>query len=131
MKILIIEDYQPSALVTSMYLEHCGYECEIAENGIKALEKFKEGKYFAVLMDIKMGEFDGYKTTHAFRQYENETAQPPVKIIGVTGLDSPQDKKKCMDAGMNDYLCKPFDFCELREKLAAEGNPTLIKCSFD
>jgi CheY-like chemotaxis protein len=117
MKVLIIEDYQPTATVTKMYLEHCGYDCDVAKSGLEALKKFQKETYYAVLMDVKMGDFDGYQTTEAIREYEQATSKIPVKIIGVTGLSHARDKQKCLDIGMDDYLCKPYDLSDLREKL--------------
>lgn len=117
MRILIIEDYTPSATVTSMYLEHCGFKCDILSNGRQALERIKAETYQAVLMDVRMRDFDGYQTTQAIRAYEKESGRHPIKIIAVTGLSHAKDKEKCLTSGMDDFLAKPFDLTVLKEKL--------------
>jgi CheY-like chemotaxis protein len=116
-RILLVEDYAPNVMVTGMYLEQFGFEYDVAGTGKEALEMYKKGKYHAILMDIQMHDIDGYRTTEEIRKYERESGLNPIKIIGVTAHALPADRERCLAAGMNDYLSKPFNPEDLRKKL--------------
>lgn len=118
-KILIVEDYHPNAVVAGSFLEEFGYKYDVVENGQQAIQKIMEGPYSIVLMDVQMPGMDGYEATRAIRKYEAERGNiKPVKIIGLTAHATLKDKEKCLSAGMNDYLSKPFDPKKLRQKLS-------------
>ena len=117
--VLLVDDYAPTVMVASIYLEQFGFECDTAENGLIAVEKAKERKYYAILMDVQMREMDGYQATRAIRRLEQETQAPRTRIIGMTAHTQAGDRQKCIDAGMDDYLAKPYDLDELRKKLAS------------
>jgi CheY-like chemotaxis protein len=116
--VLLVDDYAPNVMVASIYLEQFGFECDVAENGLIALEKVKKRKYHAILMDVQMRELDGYQATRAIRQYEKETGVPRTRIIGMTAHALVGDRQKCIDAGMDDYLAKPYHLEDLKDKLA-------------
>ncbi len=116
--VLLVEDYQPNALVAGLYLEQFGFNHDVAENGIIALEKVREKDYHAILMDVQMHGLDGYQTTQEIRKFERETHKPRIKIIGMTAHALPGDRERCIEAGMDDYLSKPFNPDDLREKLS-------------
>lgn len=116
--VLLVEDYQPNALVAGLYLEQFGFRHDVAENGMKALQKMKERDYHAVLMDVQMHGLDGYQTTREIRKFEKEMHKQRVRIIGMTAHALPGDREKCLEAGMDDYLTKPFKPEDLREKLS-------------
>lgn len=117
-RVLLVEDYQPNALVAGLYLEQFGFMHDVAENGTKALQKMKERDYHAILMDVQMHGLDGYQTTREIRKFEKETHKQRVRIIGMTAHALPGDREKCLEAGMDDYLTKPFKPEDLREKLS-------------
>ncbi len=118
-RILLVEDYAPNALVAGVFLEQFGYEYDTAENGLIALEKFGRQPYYAILMDVQMQVMDGYQATRAIRKIERETGQKRIKIIGMTAYALPADRDRCLEAGMDDYLAKPFRPEDLRKKLDA------------
>ena len=118
-RVLLVEDYHPNALVAGIYLEKFGYNYDLAENGMTALAKIKETEYHAILMDVQMYGLDGYQTTKAVRKFEKETRRARVKIIGMTAHALPGDRDKCIESGMDDYISKPFNPGDLKEKLAA------------
>ncbi|MDB5478568.1 MAG: signal transduction histidine kinase [Alphaproteobacteria bacterium] len=118
--ILLVEDYKPNALVAENYLDQFGFQHDLAENGMIALDKVKQKKYDVILMDIQMPELDGYETTRAIRAYERENSvSKPIRIIGVTAHAQVDDREKCLVAGMDDYISKPFDHHKLKEKIDA------------
>lgn len=118
-RVLIVEDYAPNAMVAAEFIEQFGFSYDVAENGFKAIKEFKQKEYFAILMDIQMHDLDGYGTTQRIREYERQAGLEPTKIIGVTAHAMPGDREKCLEAGMDDYLAKPFTPEDLRAKLAA------------
>lgn len=117
--VLLVEDYQPNALVAGLYLEQFGFNHDVAENGLTAIEKFKQKEYHAILMDVQMHGLDGYQTTQEIRKFEKSAHKKRIKIIGMTAHALPGDKERCLEAGMDDYLPKPFNPEELRAKLTA------------
>ena len=83
----------------------------IAENGLIALEKFKEYGYDLVLMDIQMPVMNGLDAAKKIRDFSN------VPIIALTANSTKQEQDKCFEIGMNDYLAKPFKPQDLYAKI--------------
>ncbi len=115
--ILLVEDYQPNILIVSTLLSGYGYDYDVAQNGIEAVEKFEKGCYDAIIMDVQMQGMDGYEATRRIRATEKERAHPPLPIIAMTAHALPGDREKCLDAGMSDYISKPFNAADLKNKL--------------
>ena len=120
-KILLVEDYYPNAVVAGAFLERLGYSYDLVDNGRTAVEMARDNNYRAVLMDIQMHEMDGYQATREIRLHEQRDAKSPVRIIGLTAHALPGDREKCLAAGMNDYLSKPFTMEGLKEKLVVKA----------
>jgi signal transduction histidine kinase/CheY-like chemotaxis protein len=120
-RILIVEDYHPNVIVAATYLEEFGFSYDVAEDGYKALEKIKQRPYPIILMDIQMHGLDGYDTTQAIRKLEQEKGYSRATIIGITAHALAHDKKKCLDAGMDDYIAKPYKAEDLQRKLMASA----------
>lgn len=118
--ILLVEDYPPNVMVASHMLEGMGYECETANCGEEALAKIRANrdKYMAVLMDVQMPDIDGYTVTQIIRQEEAEQHLPHLSIIAMTALALRGDAERCLTAGMDHYLSKPFKIDELQSKLS-------------
>jgi len=118
-KILLVEDYSANVLVATTLLEGLGHGCDVARNGIEALEKIKDPKnrYDLILMDVEMPELDGYSTTRILRREENKNGRKRIPVIGVTAHVLAGDREKCIEAGMDDYLTKPFDPDKLKQKI--------------
>ncbi len=115
--ILLVEDYEPNVLVATSMFNNFGYRYEVARNGQEAAERFATGKYSIVLMDVEMPLMDGYATTRHIRGIEKSTASPPVAIIAMTAHAMKGDREKCMAAGMDDYIAKPFSPHQLQAVL--------------
>ncbi|MDB5491391.1 MAG: hypothetical protein JWO78_1240 [Micavibrio sp.] len=115
--ILLVEDYEPNILVAESILEEFGYRSVSAINGHEALEKFRAEKFDLILMDIQMPGMDGLEATRLIREYEQANALHRIPIIGVTAHALTGDRDRCLQAGMDDYIAKPFNTSELSEVL--------------
>lgn len=119
-KVLIVEDFEPNALVASSFIEEFGYTYDIAKNGHEALSCIRNhNSYFAILMDVQMHGMNGFEATKAIRKYEADNGKPRHFIIGMTAHALAGDRERCYDAGMDDYIPKPFNPKELKSKLIA------------
>jgi len=109
LNILLAEDNMVNQKVASIHLQKMGHNVIVANNGKLAIEKFKENSYDIVLMDVQMPEMDGFESTKRIRQFEKEQKiQDKTPIIAMTANAMRGDKEKCIMAGMDDYISKPF-----------------------
>ncbi len=116
--VLLVEDYAANIMVATVLLQQLGCTYSLAENGMQALEKVKAENFDIVLMDVQMPLMDGFETTNQIRIWEKKNNKYPLPIIGITAHVLAGDREKCIDAGMNDYIAKPFQVTELKEKIA-------------
>jgi signal transduction histidine kinase len=101
---LLVEDNPLNQLVMSHTLDKLGFAYKVAENGIEALTLLEEENFSLVLMDCQMPMLDGYGTTQRIRKEKGNK----LPIIAITANALSTDREKCLKAGMNDYLSKPF-----------------------
>ena len=124
--ILMLEDSKYNAFVIQTYLN--GTPCTLTqcENGKDGLDKFKEGGWDLVLMDIQMPVMDGFEATKAIREWEQENGLPPVPIVAMTAYALNEDAIRCLEAGADLHLPKPVKKSALFESirtLAAGRSP--------
>ena len=108
-RILLVEDYAPNVLVAGTFLEEFGYDHDVAANGTQAVAMVKAGNYAAALMDVQMHGMNGLEATFLIREAERETGGPRLPIIGMTAHALTGDREKCLAAGMDEYISKPFN----------------------
>lgn len=111
-KILICEDYEGNIVYLETLLDELGYDFVIAKNGKEGLDEWKEKAFDVVLMDVQMPVMDGFQTTKAIRNLEEEEKIDDDKksfIVGMTAHALVADEDKCISVGMNDYISKPID----------------------
>lgn len=118
LKILVVEDNLLNASLVKLMLERDGCAVECAGNGNHALEMMRTGSWHAVLMDCQMPEMDGYATTRRWRHIETMERRMRLPILALTAHAMADDRKKCLDAGMDDYLTKPVKLDSLRAVLS-------------
>ena len=119
--VLIAEDNAVNSEIVKRMLEKKGLKCTVTVNGLLALDNFRcsrEGKYDAVLMDIRMPVMDGLQSTRAIRSLSREDAKR-IPIIALTANAFDEDVKKCLDAGMDAHIAKPVEPQKLYEILAS------------
>jgi CheY-like chemotaxis protein len=118
-RVLLVEDNPVNLTVSREMLEILGYTVDVAENGLEAVEAFNSRHYDIIAMDCQLPEMDGYEATRTIRDTER-TRHPktlPTPIVALTAHAMQGDRKRCLDAGMNDYLSKPFTLEQLGEIL--------------
>ena len=104
--ILVVEDNRVNQLLARKQLEVLGFRADVADNGIVALEAIERKNYDLILMDCQMPELDGYEVTRRIRRRQRGNWQVP--IVALTAHAMKGDREKCLAAGMNDYISKPF-----------------------
>ncbi len=115
-RVLIAEDADINQLVIRKHMQKLGFDADFADNGKLALEKLRSKKYDIVLMDMQMPVMDGYQ---AIKSIRNDFAEPVknIPIISITASVMREASGKCLDAGANDYMPKPYDVAELKTKM--------------
>jgi|GEM_PF-2890438 len=111
-KILLVEDDRVNQMVATKMLHKLGYQVETANNGLEAIEQIKRHDFDLVFMDMQMPVMDGIEAT---RQIRNDN--PDLTIVAMTANAMEQDKEKCLNAGMNDYVTKPVKIEIIRSVL--------------
>ncbi len=114
--ILLAEDNPINQMVAQHQLEDLGTQVDIAENGNEVLEAMAQKQYDLILMDCQMPDMDGYETTRQIRQQESESGYR-IPIVALTAHAFGHDRERCMAAGMDDYLSKPYDRRDLANVL--------------
>jgi len=118
-RILLVEDNPVNQMFAKRVLERAHYDVAIASNGLEALSLIPAGSFDLILMDCQMPEMDGLEATRRIRQLGGAFATLP--IIGLTANAMEEDRERCLNAGMTDYLAKPFYPADLKEKLQTWG----------
>ncbi len=118
-KILLAEDNVINQKVAILMLRKFDQTIELAENGLVAVEKFKNDHYDLVLMDLHMPELDGLEATRKIREIETNEQRPvKAKIIAMTASSVQDERENCIRAGMDGYLTKPFRNDDVKALLA-------------
>jgi signal transduction histidine kinase/CheY-like chemotaxis protein len=117
-RILLAEDNTTNQEVTKAMLRGLGLSLDVAANGREALEAWASSSYDLILMDCQMPEMDGFQTTRIIREREagNEDGRH-IPIVAITASVLPDERKACLESGMDDVLTKPFRRMELLDLL--------------
>jgi PAS domain S-box-containing protein len=122
-KVLVVEDIVLNQLLMKTLLDDFGFERDIADNGIVAIEKLRNKTYDVILMDLQMPEMNGFEAT----DYIRNIMQLDVPIIALTADVTTVDLAKCKAVGMNDYIAKPVDERILYSKIVGFAKKTELQ----
>lgn len=114
LRILVIDDVEDLAKVTSMLLSIKGYQVDICTSGIEGVKAVEQSKPSVVLCDIGMPGLDGYQTAQLMRQGEWGRK---VILIALSGYAQPDDVQKAKEAGFDTHLAKPVDIDQLQSAI--------------
>ncbi|MBQ4834989.1 MULTISPECIES: response regulator [Pseudoalteromonas] len=114
-KLLLVEDNPINQIVAMQILAKTGGEISKANDGLQALDALKTQQYDIVLMDCQMPNMDGFECTRSIRRHPEEYGRP--YIMAITANAFSEDRAKCLQAGMDDFIAKPIESAELFERL--------------
>ncbi|HEY4162273.1 MAG TPA: response regulator, partial [Dongiaceae bacterium] len=117
LRVLVVEDNQVNQLLVTTILAKAGMRSEVAANGLEAVQAAHNRNFDIILMDMQMPEMDGLEATRRIRQLGPSGRAVP--IIAMTANAMQEDRRRCLEASMNDFVSKPIDSAELLRKIAA------------
>lgn len=121
-KILVVDDDDTNRLVVRVLMERRGYCIVEASSGEHALELIKVDDFDLILMDLSMPGMDGFETTRRLRA--ESTIELDLPIFALTAHSGSKDVERCLNAGMNGMLPKPFDSHRADQLLSLMDSPT-------
>lgn len=116
-KVLIVEDMKMNLMLIKKVLGKFGLQIQEALNGKEAVDKIQEQDFDIIFMDCQMPEMDGFEATLKIRKFEKKNSKPGIPIVALTADAMVGDREKCLAAGMNDYINKPFKEIEIANAL--------------
>ncbi|HSW32890.1 MAG TPA: response regulator, partial [Steroidobacteraceae bacterium] len=121
LNVLVVDDNAINREVAVAMLEELDCTVVLAEDGRAAVANAQQRRFDVILMDCQMPGMDGYAATEAIRRHESERGLPPTTIIALTANVMARDRERCLAAGMNAFLAKPFKGAQLLEVLQPIG----------
>ena len=115
-RLLLVEDDKTNQLVARGILGNLGYQPDLANDGEQACRMVAEQPYDLILMDCRMPNMDGYEASRTIRAM-GDNPNRDIPIIALTANIQESDQEQCLASGMNDFLGKPFEIDDLRQKL--------------
>lgn len=115
-KVLVAEDNLTNQKLLKMQLQNLSYDVHVVENGQQAVEEYFENDYDVIIMDCQMPIMDGFCATLIIRQQE-ELFNRHIPIIALTASALKEDRDKCIECGMDDYITKPLKIDTLHQTL--------------
>jgi len=107
-RVLLAEDNESNQIVARTHLERFGLQVLVVNNGQQALDLLAQESFDLVLMDCQMPVLDGFTACAALRQREAESGVPHLPVVALTANAMRDDRERCLAAGMDDYLAKPY-----------------------
>lgn len=114
-KILIVEDNRVNQIVLQKMLQKLQLDCLVAENGAEALERLKDHTVSLILMDCQMPVMDGFEATRRIRAMDSPLSRLPIIAVSANALDN--DRQRCQEVGMSEFIGKPIDPAQLQRVL--------------
>jgi len=121
LRVLCAEDVVTNQMVIESFLTAMGHQVDFADNGHLALEALASKQYDVVLMDLRMPVMDGLQATRHLRQGSHQDMvflNPSIQVVALTANVSDEDRRRCTEAGMDDFLGKPVDEAAVHQALS-------------
>jgi len=115
-RLLVVDDNEMNRDLLSRRLQNYGYETDIAENGVQALERLADSEFDLVLLDVMMPDMNGYQVLEAMQA---DKGLNDIPVVMVSALDEVESAVRCIELGAEDYLHKPINAVLLKTKVAA------------
>ncbi|MCM2460136.1 transporter substrate-binding domain-containing protein [Pseudomonas sp. CG7] len=115
LNVLIVDDHPANRLLMSQQLEYLGHHYQVAHDGAHGLEVWQKGDFDLVIADCNMPIMSGYELARSIRREEAEQRRAPCTVLGFTANAQPEEKQRCLDAGMDDCLFKPISLSALSQ----------------
>jgi CheY-like chemotaxis protein len=106
-RVLVAEDHAINQAVITEMLQHLGHVVEVVPDGRRAVQRVRDHLFDVVLMDWSMPEVDGVEATRQIRAEEARTGRQRVPIIALTAHTYAENRRECLEAGMDDFVAKP------------------------
>ncbi|MEN2397403.1 transporter substrate-binding domain-containing protein [Pseudomonas halotolerans] len=119
LNILVVDDYPANRLLLAQQLNYLGHRVRDAEDGVQGLRVWRAEPFDVVITDCNMPVMSGYELARAIRDEERAAGLSPGVILGFTANAQPEEKVRCVEAGMDDCLFKPISLQELNARLAS------------
>jgi two-component system, sensor histidine kinase and response regulator len=126
LQVLLAEDVPANQRLVTAVLSRRGHRTEVVTNGRDAVNLFRAKEFDLILMDVQMPGMDGYESARAIRNLEQEGSRR-IPIIAMTAHAFGEDRERCMTAGMDDYISKPFDVGRLVAMVEAHGSMQFMR----
>jgi len=110
-RVLLVDDGDTNRMIAAAMLRRAGYSVDEAFDGAEAVSMALQRRYVAILMDLAMPVMDGMEATLSIRELPEPHCETPV--VALTAHDTPSDRIRCLEAGMDDYIAKPLRYTEL------------------
>jgi len=127
LRILLADDNEVNQKVGLWLLEQSGYGADVVSNGREVVDALRRQKYDVVLLDMQMPEMDGWEATREIHRLWAPGDRP--RIVALTANAMAEDRRRCLDAGMDDYLSKPLRVAELQAALDRTAPPPPVLVS--
>ena len=121
-RVLVVEDSHGGQMVAEAMLSKAGCDVQLVSNGLEAVRAVSRQRFDIVFMDISMPVMDGLEATRRIRALNGEASHTP--IVAMTANAFPEDRDKCLEAGMNDFMAKPISADRLLELVAHWAGPS-------
>ena len=115
-KVLLVDDDRLIRYIAGVFFKRLGYALDMAENGLAAIDKFKEHEYDLILMDVRMPVMNGLDATKAIRRMEEEKHNG--KRATIVAITASSARDECLESGMNDYYQKPIMMDQIHQILS-------------
>lgn len=123
LKILVVDDDRLNQQLMQILLTREGHHVEVASNGLEAFNAIKQQQFDIVFMDVRMPVMDGMQASRCIREWENGARR--TFIVALTASYLPDEKQGFLEAGMDNYIAKPFEVEHIQQMLMHRSNAVL------